>query len=291
MKPAVRGVLGCIVAPLLLCWLLWGLKRMEDGPAVSIETLRGTIVQYYLTPKTEVPLAVRDFHSFEIDGEGLLVQLGPSILRLKRSKPTWDAPLEPQVVTDGLKENDAFTVDAAGVIVVTRGDELYQLGANGLQLVTKMPAALKGAPSRVPGLLYLFKGPNVYLVSNVEGSARRITAFAQPSDSVSALCEAGDGYYVAVDNQILQIYGERKRRLFAMQPGSDIVSLGCTDRPDLLFIATSDTIYALFGMTAVPITHDFGGVVRWHDGRLFALDPKRRFLVGIAGIERAVGLD
>jgi hypothetical protein len=290
MKPAAKGVVGCIVAPLLLCWLLWGLKRMEDGPAVSIETLRGTSVQYYLTPRTEMPLAVRDFHSFEIDGEGLLVHLGPSILRLKRSKPTWDAPLEPRVVTDGLEENDAFTVDTAGVILVTRGDELYQLCANGLQLVTKMPAALKGAPSRVPGLLYLFKGPDIYLISDVEGSARRITTFADP-ESVSALCEATDGYYVAVANQVLQIYGERKRRVIALARGSDVVSLGCTDRPDLLFAATSDTIYAIFGTTAVPITRDFGGVVRWRDRRLFGLDPKRRFLVGIAGIEHAVGLD
>ena len=290
MKSSAKGVLGCLVVPLLLGWLFWGFKRLEKLDAVSIETLRGTTVQYYLTPQTEIPPAARGFHSFEIDGDGFLVQLGPSILRLTRSKPAWDAPLEPRVVTDGLEEHDAFTVDAAGAILVTRGDELYQLAASGLQRVAKMPAALEGAPSRVPGLLYLFKGPNIYLASDVEGSARRITAFAESSDSVSALCEAGDGYYVAVGHQILQIYGERKRRVIALPPGSDIVSLGCTGRPDLLFAGTPDTIYALFGTTAVPITHDFGGGC-WRDGRLFALDPKRGILVGIAGIERAVGLD
>ena len=281
----MKRAFGCL-AFIAAVWLIWGTWRLLH-PTPRIETLRGTTVQYYLTPETEIPF-VPDFHSFEVDDDGFLVHLGHSILRLQRTKPSWDSALEPRVVTEGLDDGDRFTMDAGGAMFITRFDELHQLGPRGLQPVAKMPSALIGASSRHPGLLYVFGDGDVFLISDVEGSSRRITVI-ENGEPIGALCEAADGYYVATGRVLHQIYGERKRLVFEFpESGGPIESLACTDRADLLFASTASTVYALFGTTAVPITRDFGGVIRWRDGRLFVLDRQRDYLVGIAGIEEAL---
>jgi len=287
MRKARRafGYIGGLAATV---WLLWGTSRLMLERRV--EVLRGTTVQYYVTPETWTQ--GRLLRSIEVDADGFLVQTSNAIVRLKRRKPAWDSPLDPQLVTEDLQEDDGFTVDAGGVMFATRSDVLYQVGGSGLQFVAKLPRALAAAPSREPRLLYLFGAGDVFLAGDVKGTARRIAAFDDIPEPISALCEGTDGYYVAVGKVILQIFGHRKRRVFELPAAeeSTIDSLGCTDRSDLLFFATPHTIYALFGTTAVPVTRDFGGVIRWRDRRLFALDPRRGFLIGISDIEKALGL-
>jgi len=192
-----RRAFGCIGGLAAAIWLLWGTSRLMLERRV--EVLQGTTVQYYVTPETFESPRLR---SLEVDADGFIVQGTDALVRLKRRKPAWDSQLDPQLVTEGLEDYDAFTVDAGGVIFVTRSKVLYQVAGSGLEVVATLPQALRAAPSREPHLLYLFGASDVFLAGDVKGSARRIAAFDEMPESISALCEGTDGYYVAVGKVI-----------------------------------------------------------------------------------------
>jgi hypothetical protein len=71
---------------------------------------------------------------------------------------------------------------------------------------------------------------------------------------------------------------------------SQIEDMACTDRSDLLFYSTSSNVYALIGTTAIPITSNLGGKIRWRDGVLYAYDSKHQFVVGLSGLAGALGI-
>ncbi|HEX5725568.1 MAG TPA: hypothetical protein VFX98_08890 [Longimicrobiaceae bacterium] len=104
--------IGCWLAAAafaVVVWLVVGSIRALDKP-LRIVTLPGTRVYYYLTPETG------DFtaESFEVTGRGILVHQGSLLFELRRPAGSWDAVLEPFLVTERLDELDRFTVDAGG---------------------------------------------------------------------------------------------------------------------------------------------------------------------------------
>ncbi|HKP75600.1 MAG TPA: hypothetical protein VJT67_08660 [Longimicrobiaceae bacterium] len=309
-----RSWLGAL-AVLAAVWLVVGTIRALDKPP-RIATLPGARVYYYLTPETHF---ARDQlkRSLEVTDEGILFHLGSALVELRRPAKRWDAVVEPFLVTGELEELDQFTVDAGGVILVVRGASLLQVtGAGALAPVAPLPdSAMRVAPSREPGFVYLLSnrdfdrddhGPDagttltgsVFLLSDHDGGVRRVARLAS---APVALSEGADGYYLATDEgDLIQVLGARKRRVFSLPPAypgsggefglTPIESIAATDDPRLIFFSTRTTVYALLGGSAVPVTRNLGGTVRWRDGVLFVLDPDAGFLVGIGHLADALGL-
>jgi hypothetical protein len=300
------------LAVLAAVWLLVGSIRALDKPP-RIATLPGARVYYYLTPESDFARHQLK-RSLEVTDEGILVQLGPALVELRRPAKRWDAVLEPFQVTGELRELDRFTVDAGGVILVVRGASLLQVtGAGALAPVAPLPdSAMRVAPSREPGFVYLLSNRDfdrhnkrdaaitrpgsVFLLSDHDGGVRRVARLAS---APVALSEGADGYYLATaDGNLVQVLGARKRLVYslprALRGGavllSPIESIAATDDSRLVFFSTRTTVYALLGGSAVPVTRNLGGTVRWRDGVLFVLDPDAGFLVGIGHLPDALGL-
>lgn len=305
-----RSWLGAL-AVLAAVWLLVGSIRARDKPP-RIATLPGARVYYYLTPESDFARHQLK-RSLEVTAEGILVHLGSALVELRRPAKRWDAVLEPFLVTEELKDLDQLTVDAGGVILVVRGDSLLQVtGAGALAPVAPLPdSAMRVAPSREPGFVYLLSNRDfdrrngrdagmtltgsVFLLSDHDGGVRRVARLAS---APVALSEGADGYYLATaDGNLIQVLGARKRLVFSLPPAfrggavlSPIESIAATDDSRLVFFSTRTTVYALLGGSAVPVTRNLGGTVRWRDGVLFVLDPDAGFLVGIGHLPDALGL-
>jgi hypothetical protein len=133
------------------------------------------------------------------------------------------------------------------------------------------------------------------MLSNTDGYARRVAVL---DSAPKALADASDGYYVGTAaGDIFQLRGGDKRlvitlpsQLKAESSDGALQSLACSDDGRILFFTTRDTVFALSGNTAVPVTKNLGGAVHWRDDVLFVWDEKRQFLVGIGGIADALGL-
>ena len=54
----------------------------------------------------------------------------------------------------------------------------------------------------------------------------------------------------------------------------------------VLLVATADAVFAMRGLVGVSITRGLGGIVRTRGGTLYVLDPARRVLVRITGLDR-----
>jgi len=303
------------LAMLAAVWLVVGSIRALDKPP-RIATLPGARVYYYLTPTSDFAREELK-RCLEVTNDGILVHLGPALIELRRPAKRWDAVLEPFLVTRELKELDQFTVDAGGVILVVRGDSLLQLtGAGTLTPVAPLPdPKMRVAPSREPGFVYLLSNldfdrgrrepdagtrptGSVFLLSDHDGGVRRVARL--PSAPV-ALSEGADGYYLATEEgDLIQVLGARKRLVFSLPPAfpgsggafelSPFESIAATDDSRLVFFSTRTTVYALLGGSAIPVTRNLGGTIRWRDGVLFVLDPEAGFLVGIDHLPDALGL-
>lgn len=308
-KPRWRWLLlaGVVV------WAAIGTYRALHKPPL-VTALNGTRAHYFLTPDNDLIPHLsgaqgRLCDSFAVFDSSIFLVVGSHLLELRRQPGKgWDAELEPRLLSDQLGDINQFTVDAGGVILITKAKKLFQLtGAGTLEEVANLPVGcMRIAASREPGFAYLFGDDmdlekNVFLLSDLDGSATLLASF---NSTPRALAEAVDGIYVGtMDNNIFQVLGANKRLVIALpfmpSPLGDdaqktlpgvLRALACTDDGRLLFFSTYNTVYALFGDTAVPITKDLGGAIHWRDGVLFVMDANRNFLVGIEGIPAALGL-
>lgn len=73
--------------------------------------------------------------------------------------------------------------------------------------------------------------------------------------------------------------------LVALQKDKEIKSIAVDSSNNRIYFSTENAIYALKDSSAVIITKDFGGVLRYFNNGLIVFNPEKKLLVRILGIE------
>jgi hypothetical protein len=309
LRIGVGASVGIVV---LVVWALIGKSRAQR--IAPLVTLPGAHVIYYLTPlsfdayagacteadaggdASETMLA-----SFDATSDAIVLKVGSRLLELRRRNAgTWDQMLDPRLLSEGLGAEDDVATDAAGVVLVVdrASGRLRQVTSEGSlqELSPRLPAStIPGpyglAPSSQPGVAYLYGSQHVLTLGD-EGSAAALSIeFDQPA--IERLVETVDGLYA-----VLREDPDGTRKIVHLQSSGvsaviafpEIVSLASPEDRRELFFSTPDTVYAMAGKTAVPLTRDLGGRLRWRNGILFVFDCRRHFFVGIDDLPAALGL-
>ena len=137
--------------------------------------------------------------------------------------------------------------------------------------------------------LYAFgpmgKGSSVFLL---EGG-KTIRLFDLPGETITDLSSIGERIFFAAGNRIYTAARGEKTGLLFLAAGEDRVrSIAPDPRSGLLFFSAGDSIYALRAGFAIAILKGLSGYLRCGDGALYVLDPEKRRLVRVTGLEKIV---
>jgi hypothetical protein len=266
-----------------------------------VVTLQGAHVIYYLTPRTFGTYAGActgsGLASFGVTPDAIVLKVGARLLALRRHDDgTWDQTLEPSLLADGLHEPDDVTADESGAILIVDrdGGRLRQLASGGVAQdvgdVHAVPGPYGVAASWMTGGAFLYGSRHIFALDDSRGSASLRARFDE--SVVESVADAPDGPYVVLrrpdshEHEIVQLQGDTPQAIIRLPV---IQSLAAPEDRRILFLSTDDTVFALVGTTAIPVTRNLAGRLRWRNGVLFILDC-RGWFVGIEHLPAALGL-
>jgi len=105
--------------------------------------------------------------------------------------------------------------------------------------------------------------------------------------TISALTVIGERVFFAINNEIYTVSrGERPGLVFLATGETAIRSLAADPRAGLLYFSAGETIYAMRAGVAVSVMKGLKGYLRYSKDGLFVLDPARKRLVKVVGLEK-----
>jgi hypothetical protein len=236
---------------------------------------------------------------------------GSGLLLIQREDALFQfGPEGPDKVADLPSGMTVFSSKEAGLSYALLGNSVFLLsGEEGtVQEILELP------PKTVPQLLCEGSDGYYIVVINLPSDILSAGTSAHLSSRWPGRFSQSSSQGITGATQIYEILGQQKRLVYTapvIAPSSDataegalfdkadgsyalvysqIEDMACTDRSDLLFYSTTSNIYALIGTTAIPITSNLGGKIRWRDGVLYAYDAKGKFVVGLSGLANALGI-
>ena len=176
-----------------------------------------------------------------------------------------------------------------GLLVVIRDDRLgwYSDG----EIKERFVLPLKGMKV-VAGKgqrLYLYgprgKGSVIYLLEN--NKVFPLTDI--PEGKISAFTVIGERIFFAIDNTIYTVAkGEHAGLVFIVAGEKRVHSLAVDTIAGMLYFSTGEAVYIMRAGVALTILKGLKGILRYSRNALFVLDPGRRRLVKINGLERLI---
>lgn len=233
---------------------------------------------HLLTPALADSLRVELTPHFDVldGGEVILLAQSGNLFNLSRRQYMAKAPLG--VTTFAL---------SAGVLVTIRDRQLgwYQDGAiqdrielplAGLQVVAGPRARLYFYGSHGDGsVVYLLEDGKVLPLLEVEKGV------------ISALAAIGERVFFALDNAIYTVAkGERAGLVFVAAGEKTIRSLAADPNAGVLYFSAGETVFSMRAGVAVSILRGLAGFLRHSKEALYVLDPERRRLVRVLGLEK-----
>lgn len=176
---------------------------------------------------------------------------------------------------------------SAGVLVTIQDNRLgfYREGAirDQIELPRSEMRVVAGSKTR----LYLYGshggGSTVYLLD--EGNVLPLLEIQR--GIISALTAIGERVFFAVDNVIYAVAkGEQASLVFVATGEQNVLSLVADPLAGVLYFSAGETVYAMRAGVAISILRGLAGFLRYSKNALFVLDPERRRLVKILGLEK-----
>ncbi len=253
----------------------------EAGPGVGVWA--GGKLTTLLNPSTAARWGLEAGHHFAVLGDG-------RVIVLTRGGEFFDLRAGRQLPAQAPLKVSAFTADGPLLITVRQGRlGWYEQGVikEGLQLPQDRMGIVAGPGKR----LYLFgprgQGSAIYLLEDSQAAL----LVEMPQGVISALAVSGPRLFFAVGGEVYTVApGERPALLFLAAGQPRILSLAADPLSGMLYFATADCVYAMRAGVAVSILKGLGGPLCYAGDALYVLDPKRKALVKLQGLEKLVGL-
>lgn len=257
----------------------------KKDPEVTV--LEGVEMRVHLAPPDVEKLEGKLLAAFDVSAGGHFL-LGVEGKEGGRNLIVPEAGLRLLSADDPLLET--FCRLPGGALIAIRNGHLARL--DGERLVEEVGLPGKGmglAPASTNDRFFLFggEGPTARLVFEVlEG--RKYRKLVEAPGAVGAVAEVGDTLYLAVGTQVVGVPRDSPATTPYEAPPKTpaISSLASDPEARILYIATPDGVTALRRGKALGILAGCGGEIRFRNGSLFVLDPRRDLLVELKEVSK-----
>jgi hypothetical protein len=187
-------------------------------------------------------------------------------------------------------DNYAFTPD--NYLLIISDDFICSYDSSGsLSKIIKLPNENMEL-SAGKFVMYVYdnknqQNSNLFLVA--EGG--KYAKLFEVTENISSVIEMNDSILFSSDNGLFtySIMNKDINVLTALPKDEIIRSIAVDTSSNRIYFSTDDAVYALKGSSAVFVTDQFGGILRFFNDGLIVFNPKEKFLIRIAGIEEKVG--
>ncbi len=249
----------------------------DEAPAVVV--WQDATVVPVLTPSLAERLGLEPGPQFEvIDGRHIVVQT--------RDGNLFDLTGQQALPAHAPLRIESFAV-SAGLLVTVRGDRLGWYDDGAIRERIRLPSPGMQVVAGPRQRLYAFgpqgQGSVVYLLDD----ARVIRLLELEHGRIAAFAAIGERVFFAVEHAIYTAAkGERPALLFVAKVEPPIRSLAADPVAGLLYFSAGETVYAMRAGVAISILRGLAGVLRYSRDGLFVMDPERRWLVKLTGLEK-----
>jgi hypothetical protein len=194
-----------------------------------------------------------------------------------------------QNVTDTIR---SFACTPDGFVMAVRDKELCYMDTLGN--ISK----LFGLPSDAMGIsagkyvMYVYdrdKGKTKYALYAIArgGKYTRLFEIKTPINSV---VELNNSLLFATGNALFRMNPKKKdlKIVVALPKGKEIKSVTADSASNRIYFSTDSTVYTMKDSSAVIISDEFGGMVRYFNNGLLVFNPDKKFLIRISGIENNI---
>lgn len=241
---------------------------------------QGASLDHLLTPSAADSLRI----------EGLAPHLevvdGRQVLLLTRDGRLFDLTRRIPLPLKETPRVNAFAC-SAGLLVVIRNDTLGWVEDGRIQEQFVLPLKGMGVMAGTGERIYLYGshdgGSRIYLLEK----GKVLFLLEIPRGTISAFTTIGERIFFAVDNVIYTLTrGEKPGILFIAAGEKGVRSLACDPLAGMLYFSAGEAVYAMRAGVAITILRGLKGILRYSGKALFVLDPERRRLVKIQGLEK-----
>lgn len=274
MKQAIRRLLP---TTLLALWTL-----LSFGLPVKNDSLRFEVL---LTNKmfNNIQLNDRFSNSIDITSSRLLLLSTSSRFYMLG----WGGidPVGPKVA----ETISSFAYTPDGFLMIVRNRELCFMDSLG------NVSRLFGLPDKFMGIsagkyvMYVYDQQNsnnkysLYVIAK-GGKCARLFEVSAPIHSVvevnNILLFASGSSLFSYDNKKKEM-----KALIALKRDKEIKSLTANALGNTIYFSTENAIYSLKDSCMLTITNDFGGVLKYYDNGLIVLNPEKKLVIRITGLE------
>lgn len=240
---------------------------------------QGAILTHILTPSIADNLKLDKLTSnFEVTE-------GEHVILLSSEGDLFDLKTGTHLTAKKPLRVSSFT-HSAGLLVVIRNDRLgwYEDGevkerfiipSKGMKLAAGRGERIYLYGSRGDGsIVYLLEDNKVILLLEI------------PRGIITAFTSIGERVFFAVDNVIYTMAkGEQPGIVFIAAGEKRIHSLAADPIAGMLYFSAGEAIYAMRAGIAITILRGLNGTLRYSKNALFVLDPERKRMVKIQGLE------
>lgn len=273
----IRLAAAALGVALLLLWCHRLVAAVDSATAVAVWD-QATLVDL-LAPPLAQHLGLEPSREFGVvDGQ--------EVILLTRDGSLFDLSQQHALPATAPLRIDSFTV-SAGLLVTIRGDRVGWYEDGEVKERIRLPSSDMRIVAGPHERLYVYgprgDGSIIYLLQ-----AGGVTPLLEiPRGRLSALTVIGERVLFAIENVIYTAArGERVGLLFVATGGLPIRSLAADPVAGLLYFSAGETVYAMRAGTAISILRGLAGYLRYSRDALYVLDPDRRRLVKILGLEK-----
>ncbi|MBN2638981.1 MAG: hypothetical protein JXR65_07830 [Bacteroidales bacterium] len=187
----------------------------------------------------------------------------------------------------------SFAYTSDGLLMAVLKNRLCYMDTIGVfSPIAQLPTSYMGlAPGK--NVIYLFDRVRTYstyrlFVLAKGGKYKQLLITPEP---ITSLTEMGDSVYFAVGSAVFSFSpDDLKLNLVAgLQKDNAIVSITADTVRNILYLSTSDAIYAKQGNSMVYVTGDFGGgIVKYFGNGLILFNPETHNIIRIVNIDKSI---
>jgi hypothetical protein len=184
----------------------------------------------------------------------------------------------------------AYTPD--GFLMTVRNKELCYMDSLGnISKLFGLPASAMGITAG-KYVMYVYdrnkgKTKNALFIVARGGKYTRLFEIATPIISVA---EFDNSLLFATENAVFRFNSKNKslKVLVALPKDKEIKSLTVDSLNYRIYFSTDSAVYALKDSSAVIVSDEFGGVLRYYNNGLLVFNPEKKFLIRLSGVENVI---
>lgn len=186
----------------------------------------------------------------------------------------------------------AFAYTSDSLLMIIRNNEICRFDADGsLVKLYKLPGTGMGI-STGKNVMYVYdraKGKTNYALYVITKGGKYAKLLEVPSP-IQSVAEMNNSVLFSSENGLFSYNIKRKdlKAVSALPKGKEIKSISMDTLNNRVYFSTDSVVYAFKDSSAVIITDQMGGFIRYFDNGLIVFNPEKQLLVRMAGLENQI---